>query len=120
MVSTKKVKLIQTYLDSMPTYPPISPQTIEDATLRDLRPRALTQAALADLLGRDRVTVNKWEQGIGVDRIKPSEILQLAILFKRDIVEIHAAIENTKLNPPKKISEEDNNQTAPPLEVVQR
>lgn len=104
MNADKKVKLIRTYLQQMFTHPPLNPHTVENVTLADLRPRGISQEMVADALKtgeaksekRDRATISNWERGIGVDRIRPSEIVKLAILFKRDIVEIHAAIENSK------------------------
>lgn len=127
MDAKKKVKLIQTYLESMFTHTPLNPHTVEKVTLADLRPRGISQEMVAEALKtgeakhekRDRATISNWERGIGVDRIRPSEIVKLAILFKRDIVEIHAAIANTRT-----LTEEDTedipDKNAPPPEVVQR
>jgi len=104
MDTEKKVKLIRTYLQQMFTHPPLNQNTVDNVTLADLRPRGISQQMVADALKtgeaksekRDPATISNWERGIGVDRIRPSEIVKMAILFKRDIVEIHAAIENSK------------------------
>ncbi len=98
MDSKPKVKLIHLLQEAMLEAPPLNQHTIDNATLKDLRPSSITQGDVAKFLGdRDPATISRWESGKGVDGIKPPEIQKLAILYKRNPVEILAAIENTRL-----------------------
>ena len=110
MSRTKKSSPVQAYLKAMPNFPPVNAQTIQTATLKDLRPSSLTQVEVADALGNCTPdTVSRWERGIGVDGISPEQLMALSALFNRDIAEIVAAAINTKLAKGKTKSKEDDN-----------
>lgn len=119
MKRQKQVKLIHSYLKLMPTYPLVTEESIKQVTLKDLRPRSLSQIDVAKALGKkDHSTISKWETGVSLANIKALDVLKLAILYRRNLSELYAAIENTQSAT--ESEQEDNSQNAPPLEVVQR
>lgn len=92
MSDTKKVnKLLSKYLESMPSI-----QLMTHLTLKDIRPRRITQAVLAKELKRSRTTIGEWERGHYLDGINSNDIVKMAILYDRRIEEIVAAIQQTR------------------------
>ena len=96
MDSPKETSLIESYLKLM-SVKPATAHIMLTANLKDLRPAAISQADLAKQLGKNRSTVNSWEQGLRLDGINSSDIIKMSLIFNRRIEEVVAAIENTRL-----------------------
>ena len=86
----------------MTTFSPLAAQSIETVTLKRLRLDArpvedeMTQGEVADAIGVDSSTVSRWERGQGLKGVRHYHIVRMSLFFKKELPEIHAAIENTE------------------------
>jgi transcriptional regulator with XRE-family HTH domain len=72
------------------SHPPVTPARVLGQRLREIREkRGLSQAAFADLLGLDRTTLNKIENGTRSD-VRISELFRFATVL--DIAPIHLLV----------------------------